>query len=1062
MRELLLAAGLCVGVATGAWAQLASQTGLVGTVRDSGGGVIPGASVKAVNVETQDTYETFTNEAGQYNIPNVRIGRYSITISLEGFKTFQATGIEVAGNQVVRRDAVLDVGALTETVTVEATAVILATDRASLSQTIDERAVSELPVAGRNIWALASTTPGVLSGSTSDIGFSFSGAGQRSIQNNMTMDGISSSSNLLAMTSMRPIQDAVEEVQVQTGSTSAEYGSYLGVNVNVVTKSGTNTFHGSAYEYYQSDALNSRQYFENRDLPKNPLRKDQYGVVFDGPVVLPGYDGRNRTFFMGAYEGIDQELTETPFITVPTERMRRGDFSEVSTQIRNPFTQQPFPGNQIPASMINPVSRELLGYYPLPNLPGIGSNFQGPEQDNDFHDQVLARIDQNLGNRVRLTFRYNWMESDETYSPSVILEQNAYQPRVNKNWLGSYTHTLASNLVNDFRIGYHTIDFDTVNWFYVNGVQGAGAELGIPGFDGDVRYDNPGLPGISISGGFAGLGSGGTNWFQFDKTFQLSNVISWTKGTHNVRGGFDMRKLETGRRAQNSPRGSFTFNGDMSGYALADFMLGVPRTVLTPSEQIQGHVGGWRNGFFVNDVWQVTPKMTLSLGLRYELNTPAQTYAGYATMLDAAWTGDYARDAALRPALIPSSTFADFPFPGFEFHEPNNSDIAPRIGATYRLTEKTVVRAGWGIYYNPNQMNTFTFLTNNPPLAAQITYNNDPTNPTLSFQNPSGEAGPGGPTDMITPNRDLPNAWKNQWSFDIQHELFPSTVMELQYLASRTKDLDRSYYPNTPLPGPGPIDARRANPDFRNIRVIQNDLVANYDSVSLIVRRRMTDGLSANAHYTWSRTRDMATHSNGGGRILNDFDIWSDYGPANWDVPHRFVVSGIYELPFFRESANAVLRSVLGGWQVSGVATFQSGTPLNVTIQGDRANIGVGSQRPDLVGSLPDLNCQDNPSGPGLVNCIDASAFAIPAQYTFGNLGRNALRGLGYSRTDLSLVKAFTFAGKYRAIFQAQVYNLFNEVNWGNPNTQLGNANFGRVTSAQDMRQAELGIKFMF
>ena len=359
VRRVLLSAGVCVLLSTGAWAQLASQTGLVGTVRDSGGGVIPGASVTAVNVETKDTYETVTNEAGQYNIPNVRTGRYSITIALEGFKTYQATGIDVAGNQVVRRDAVLEVGALAETVTVEAAAAVLATDRAAVSQTLDTRAVSELPVAGRNIWNLAATTPGVQSGSTSDIGFSFRGAGQRNIQNNMTMDGISSTSNLLAMTSMRPIQDAVEEVQVQTGSTSAEYGSYLGVHVNVVTKSGTNQFHGSGYEYYQSDALNERGYFENRALPKNPLRRDQYGMVFDGPVVFPGYDGHNRTFFMGAYEGIDQEGSTTPFASVPTEKMRRGDFSEISTQIRDPYTKLPFAGNIIPASRLDPTALRI-------------------------------------------------------------------------------------------------------------------------------------------------------------------------------------------------------------------------------------------------------------------------------------------------------------------------------------------------------------------------------------------------------------------------------------------------------------------------------------------------------------------------------------------------------------------------------------------------------------------------------------------------------------------------------------------------------------------------------
>ncbi len=1044
VRSLLSVALAVLLMPAAAWAQLASQTALVGTVRDSGGGVVPGAIVRAVNIQTQDTYETATNAQGQYTIVAPRLGRYEITIALDGFRTFKATGVELAGNQVVRTDAVLEVGDLSEVVTVEAAAAMLSTDRAAISQTIDERAISELPLSGRNVWQLASTTPGVLGGQTSDIGLTFRGAGQRDIQNSLTLDGINATSNLLAATSMRPIAEAVTEVQVQTGSTSAEYGSYLGVHVNVVTKSGTNDFHGTFYEYYQGDALEARGYFDNRSLPKNPRRRDQYGIQFDGPVLIPGlYDGRNRTFFMGAFEGIRSESKSSSIISVPTERMRRGDFSEVSTPIRNPFTGQPFEGNQIPASMISPVARRLMEYYPLPNLSGTASNYQGPVSNRDDADQVLVRVDQNLGSRVRLYGRYNWHDS-YLWDGSAIETQSVIQPRVNKNYLFSYAHTLSPALHNDFRIGYHRIDFDTLNYYWVNGIQGAGAALGIPGFDGDVVYGNLGIPTVGISA-FSGLGAGGTNWHQFDTTFQMSNVLSYTRGTHNIRTGFDMRKMATGRRAQNTPRGSFTFNGDMSGYSMADFLLGLPRTIITPSEQLLGHVGQWRNGFFVNDVWNVMPRMTLSLGLRYELNTPAQTYAGFASMLD-----------ANLQQIIPNT----FPSPGFEFHEPNNKDIAPRLGATYRLSDKTIVRAGWGVYYNPNQMNSFTFLTNNPPLAAQFTFSNDPANPTLSFDNPFGEVGPGGPPNMITPNRHLPNARKNQWSVDIQHEILPSTVVDIQYLASRTKNLDRSYYPNTPLPGPGPIDARRPNPNFREIRVIQNDLIANYDSLALVLRRRMTDGFQVNAHYTWSRTRDMANHSNSGGRIVNNYDIWSDYGPAAWDIPHRFVLSYIYEVPFLRNHGNAIVRGLLGGWQVSGVTTLQSGTPLNVTIQGDRANVGSPSQRPNVVGT-PSVDCRPNPNGRGLVGCIDPAAFAMPEPFTFGNAPRNMLRGLGSKTTDIALAKTFHI-GTTQLQVRGEVFNLFNTVNWGSPNTTFGAANFGNVTSAGTMRRAELGAKLSF
>ena len=1055
LRRLSVCLGFVLFAAAPAWAQLASQTALVGTVTDSGGLVLPGAQVVAVNAGTKDTYEATTNAEGYYNIQFVRPGRYDITITVSGFQGFKASGVEVGTNQVVRTNATLQVGGINESVNVQGSAQVLDTDKATVSETIGERAIVELPLSGRNVWSLASTTPGVLGGNNSDIGLSFRGAGQREIQNSLSLDGINSSSNLLAATSMRPIADAVTEIQVQTGSTSAEYGSYLGVHINVVTKSGTNNMHGSFFGFLQDESLDERGYFENPANPKNPRNRKQFGLQMDGPVYIPGlYDGRNRTFFMGAYEGVRGEALTSPFASVPTALMRQGNFSEVSTAIRNPFTGQPFPGNVIPSQMLSPTALRILEYYPATNRSGLANNYQASSAATDNVDQILTRVDQNLGNKIRVNVRYNWHDSfgENVFNASLPVGATN-QPRVNKNWLFSYTHTLRPNLHNDFRIGYHRLDFDTLNPFAVNGPASAGSDLGIPGFDGDVRYQNPGLPSINISN-FTGTGGGGTNWYQFDTTFQLSNVLAYNRGSHNVRTGFDLRRLATGRRAANDPRGRFDFTGDISGYSVADFMLGLPRTVIPPTDQLQGHVGGWRNGFFVNDEWQVTRNVTLNAGLRYELNTPVQTYEGFASMLDTNFE-----------TIIPSS----FPAKGFKFHEPNNKDFAPRVGATYRLSEKTVVRAGFGIYYNPNQMNSFTFLTNNPPLAAVTTYTSDPANPNLSFTQPSGPVGPAGRPDVISPTRDLPNARKDQWSLDLQRELWRGTALDIQYVGSNTSHLDRSFFNNTPAPGAGPVDSRRPSPNFRSRRIIQNDLVADYDAVSFILRQRLSHGIQGDAHYTWSRTRDMSTHSNGGGQTMDNYDIWRDYGPANWDVPHRFVASYIYDLPFFRESSQPVLKYVVGGWQVSGVTTIQSGTPVNVTISTDRANIGItGQQRPDLVGQVPELSCVGNSAGASQVeqrqqiNCIDATAFALPAQFTFGNASRNLLRGPKSVNTDLSLMKNFPLGGNARFQLRVEMFNVFNNVNYGNPNASFGSAAFGRITSAGTMRQIQIGGKLVF
>jgi hypothetical protein len=1044
--RLTLWALLGLSCATPAAAQLASQTALVGTVTDSSGAVLPGASVVAVNAGTRDTYETTTNAEGFYNIQFVRIGVYEISVTLSGFQTSKVTGVEVTTNQITRTNVAMKVGALNESINVVASSPILDTDSARISETIGTRAVRDLPLNGRNVWSLANTTPGVLQAPNSDIGQSFRGAGQREIQNSLSLDGINSSSNLLAATSMRPIADAVTEVQVQTGSTSAEYGSYLGVHINVVTKSGTNKPHGSLFEFIQDETLDNRGYFENRANPKNPRHRDQFGAQMDGPMFLPKlYDGHNKTFFMGAYEGIRADALSAGFASVPSALMRQGNFSEITTPIRNPLTGQPFPGNIIPAAQISPIARKLLEYYPAANLGGTTSNVQSNSESRDEIDQVLARVDQNIGNKIRLYGRYNWYDS-YTRNLGIVTATGTSQPRVNKNTLFSYTHTLSANLFNDFRVGYHRLDFNTYNPFLGGGASGVGAGLGIPGFDGDVKYNNPGLPSINISN-FSGLGGAGTNWYQFDTTFQMSNVLAYNRGAHSVRTGFDLRRLATGRRAANDPRGRFDFTGDITGYSVADFMLGLPRTVITPTDQLQGHVGGWRNGFFINDSWQASPNFTLSLGLRYELNTPVQTYAGYASMLDT--------DGL---TIIPSS----FPAQGFQFTEPNYKDIAPRLGATYRLGQKTVVRAGFGIYYNPNQMNSFTFLTNNPPLAPVSTFTSDPANPTLSFDHPMGVAAVVTP-DMISPTRNLPNARKDQWSFDIQRELFAGTALDLEYIGSNTRNLDRSFFSNTPQPGPGPVDPRRPISKFRSIRIIQNDLIADYDAVSLILRRRMSHGLQADVHYTWSRTRDMATHSNGGGQTMNNYDIWADYGPANWDVPHRFVATYIYDVPFLKTSSNPVLRYVVAGWQVAGVSTIQSGTPVNVTTSGDRANIGIsGLQRPNLVGAVPALNCQPNTTTLELINCYDASAFALPPQFTFGNTPRNVLRGPKFASTDLSLMKNIPLGGTAQLQVRAEIFNAFNTVNYGNPGSTFGAASFGRISTAGSMRQVQLGARLSF
>ena len=390
--------------------------------------------------------------------------------------------------------------------------------------------------------------------------------------------------------------------------------------------------------------------------------------------------------------------------------------------------------------MLSPTSLELLQYYPAANRAGTANNLQAPSANTDNVDQVLARVDQNLGNKIRLNVRYNWHDSFNAQHRQRRHSRHGGHAAAREQELAVLLHAhAAAEPAQRFpdRLSPHRLRYrEPVLCERPGGRRDRRSAF--PGSTGDTAFNNPGLPSINVSN-FSGLSAAGTNWFQFDTTFQVSNVLAYNRGSHNVRTGFDLRRLATGRRAANDPRGRFDFTGDISGYSVADFMLGLPRTVIPPTDQLQGHVGGWRNGFFVNDTWQASRNLTLNLGLRYELNTPVQTYAGLATMLAEDLDDHHPEHVPERGLQVPRSEL--------QGHRP--LVLAPRIASARRRS----LRAGFGIYYNPNQMNSFTFLTNNPPLAAVTTYTSDPANPDAVVLEPHWSRGTGGP-----PRRHLADA----------------------------------------------------------------------------------------------------------------------------------------------------------------------------------------------------------------------------------------------------------------------------------------------------------------
>jgi outer membrane receptor protein involved in Fe transport len=1029
------------------YAQLANTTSLVGTVTDSAGAAMPDVSITAVNTATQDTYKVATNSDGNYTIAFPRIGAYRIEATHAGFQTMTKTGITVDQNQTVRTDFALQVGQVSQNIEVKATTPPISTDDASIREVVGQQAVADLPLNGRDPLQIATLTAGVLPGQKAANGVppgeDFIGAGTREIQNSVSLDGIAIMNNLITTTPYHPSPDAIAEFEVQTGTYSAQYGAYLGAHLNLVTKSGSNDLHGALWEFFRNDTLDARNFFLSPTAPKAPLRQNQFGFELGGPVWIPKlYDGRNKTFFMIDYEGLRLIKNVTQLDTVLTPLMRQGNFSEAK-QLKA-VNGQTFPGNIIPPSLISPQAVKALQYMPLPNLPGITNNLTASFPNNDRYNQTIGRLDQNIGSNIRLFFRYAWNNEQYLTGATSTFNQTTL-PVQTRNWVVGYTQTLTPNMVNDFRIGRQHLITDALNYWYTNNLTTAGKDIGIPGFDGDVRFNDPGIPLFSNTS-LMSIGNGGTNWFQFDTTWQGTDSFTWTHGPHTLIFGAELRKLITSRAAVNSPDGQFNFSGGFTGLTQADFLLGIPISVITPGPELRNQVAEWRDGFYIVDNWQASKKLTLNLGLRYELPTVPYTVNGIATALNAQQT-----------AIIP----ANAPVPGFKFLLPSHKNFAPRVGFAYRVNDKTVVRAGYGIYYNPNQTNTFTFLSANPPFGAIVTCTSTTATPLISLNNPTPPSACGTASifNIITPNPDLPPAYMNQWSFDLQRALWNGAALEAQYLGSHSTHLDRSYYNNSPyLPGPGSVNPRRPNTLFAEIRTIQNDENANYHHLAIILRQRMSHGLSFLASYTWSHALDVTTDSNGGGAPMNPYNWRADYGNSNWDVRHRFVAQVNYSLPFFNSAPSAFVRSALGGWQTNAIVALQTGFPFNVVQSGDPANTGrTGLDRPNLVGTAS-ANCGDG----HLTGCIDPSAFAATG-FAYGNLGRNVLFGPGLYNIDFSAFKNFRIRERAAVQFRSEFFNLFNTPAFSNPNATFGTTNFGSITSTKhDNRQIQFALKFLF
>jgi hypothetical protein len=1087
---------LLAALAVPAAGQLASSTSLTGTVTDTSGAVVPGAQVSAVNAATQVAYRGSTNRSGIYNVLYIPVGTYTVTVTAHGFSTAVHTNIIVENNQTVRTNFVLHVGSVATTVTVSSASPPIATDKATISQTISQRSIAQLPVNGEDPLKLATLNSGVVLYNSDNAqgnppGERFGGAGTRQIQNDVTLDGVTTMNALYMTVNLRPDPAAVQEVNVITGTYSAQYGNYLGVHINEVTKTGTNQLHGSFSEDVGNTALNANTFdFSAVPIAKEPYHFNQFNAELGGPVYIPGvYNGKNKTFFMFDYQGLRNLQTPTDTFTVMTPLMRQGNFTELlpTTTLTDSYNPGCVTGNIIAPSCISPVAQQFLKVIPEPNVrsasTGSGfalvNNFVTPVESISNFNQYLTREDENIGTKTHLSFRFAY-QAGSPFIGAAFPNDATYAPSTQSNFVVDYTQIISPNIVNDIHFGRNAFNTTFASAYYEVPSTDATAEAldaGIGGVGGSNIFAympaDPGIPAISISG-YTGAGNGGTNWFQTDNAWVSSDSLSIIHGPQSITAGVDLDRFLTTRKAVNDPQGSFSFTGTVSSPgsaagAPADFMLGLPQVVDTPAPEVNGSGLQWRDGFYFEDKLDASRKLTLNLGFRYDLFTVPVSPTGYATTLN-----------ATQDALIPAPDL--IPDPYFPLTEPWHKGYAPRFGFAYRITNNWVVRGGFGIYYNPNQTNSYTLLDTNPPMSSAAVYNSSPS-AELSFANPSGGGTAslakscistfngictsGNTITAVTLNPYMPPATMEQWSFDLERALWSNAGLDIQYMGNHAYHLDTSYYSNTPPPSTLPFVATdRPNQNFGVIRSLDDMAWSNYDALNAVLTQRFYRGLSMSLSYTWSRYLDISTDSNDGGAPMDPLNWALDYGNSTLDVPQRFVAGVVYELPFLG-SSRGLVRTLAAGWNADGIFTAQSGAPFNVVVSGDPANTSrTGTERPRLIGT-PINDC-----GSRLINCIvnaDA-AFAQPVLGTYGDAARNMLFGPGLWDLDFALQKDFRIGERADFQFRAEAFNMFNHPSFAPPGggsgtsfgatSTFGSSTFGDITSLAGANPTRV-IQFM-
>ncbi len=1115
---------LCFAMVASTAAAQFDRSQLSGRVKDAQGGLVPGATVTAINTQTQLSWNTVTDGTGFYTFPNLPAGRYNVTAELQGFKKSLQKDVQLDAAGSLTLDFALETGALSESVTVTAESPRLQTDVA-LRKTIESKDIEQLSFSGRNPIGVVGLKPGVTGGSFNNYGFSdlgnggFSINGSRSDENNITVDGATairtrSSGVIVGIQNV----DAIQEVQVLTGDYMPEYGRASGGQIRMVTKGGSNRFSGSGSFFYRDDKLQANTWTRNKspnafehDGPA-PFNYKQPAYSFGGPIM------KDKLFFFGAQEWVEFLAVQTNTATVPTDKMRTGNFSELldpnngffngARTIIDPQTGQPFQGNIIPAGRLSANGLAMLNAY-VPSTPGFRSgtanaivNSENPQHQRKDNLRFDYRFSANNGLVYRFG-KYNWKAVDAFRGTFPYARTDWNRPNTNQSL--SWTSTLRNNLVNEASFT-RSLDEVYINVFQSDRYKRTKYGITYPYLYPDFKEIPDKIPTITMSP-FSEIDGGPYPSSSVGPINTFANATTWVKNRHTFKGGvvveysgeddFDQINVQPIPGSTNNQNGRFEFTNTTSaghtGLGMADAAIGI---FTNYAEIGQRALTKWRalaGDFFVQDSWRPRSNLTIEGGVRYVLWPPWYSTTNNIATFDPAYY-DRTNQAVIDPAsgrilggpryngiVLPGTGFPSSASTLSVYNDPavkalfvgaprgltqtHKNVFEPRAGVSYGLNDKTIVKVSGGVFHNRVTLNDSMLLGGNPPFQPQVSVSNG------SVDNPGGAGGAASlPLGMTAIDPVFKHPVAYMYSAGVQRDAPLGFVVDASYVGRKGRNLQRERNINQLLPGtvqanPG-INSAYLRPykGYGVIRLSENTGRSEYNGLQLSADRRYRNGFKFGLAYTFSHSEDNAS----GKRdvLFNSYDDSGFWGNSSFDRRHVFNFYYIYDLPIYRKETTSLKGRVLGGWQISGATFMRTGNPLWVTRGDDIAGVGDSFGQPwDLVGD-PNANSNGQLSQGATADqnfWFNPAAYVKPANGTFGNAPRNNMYGPGQYQWDIALFKNVAVKARQSFQFRAEVFNFLNHPNLSNPSTDPTSSTFGRITGKDNSRRdVQLSLRYVF